>query len=87
MTDVPKTPLSPKVIASTVAALLAPAAIAILGYLQSDEGRTVFVSWPPVLVVALMALLPALATFLAGYFKADPLRYHPTPEPLPPVDA
>lgn len=43
MTDpAPRAPVNPKVIFATIAAILLPAFLAVLGYLQTDEGKTLF---------------------------------------------
>lgn len=68
------TPISPKVIVSTIAAVAAPAILAGIAYVQTADGATLFAKLPPVLVVMIFAALTGVATLLGGYMKADPLR-------------
>lgn len=87
MSTTPSTPISPKVIVAGVVALLVPATLSILGYLQTAPGQTLLGSLPPPVAVLLTAIIPAVAVFLSSYAKSDPLRYHPAVEPAqPPAD-
>jgi hypothetical protein len=71
--------ISPKVILSTAAAILASAALASLQYLLTPEGQELFAALPPVVVVGLTALITGTVTALAGYLKTDPTR-QPVPD-------
>lgn len=66
--------ISPKVIASAIAAFLVPVIIGTLQYLLTPQGFTAFNGWPPALVVGLPALITGLITGLSGYVKNDPAR-------------
>lgn len=69
----PKTKISPKVVASTVAAFLIPTVIILIDYLLG-EGRGIFAGWHPVLQLAIFSLLTSLGTLVAGFVKRDGLR-------------
>jgi hypothetical protein len=87
--NAPATPLSPKVVAFAVAGFSTPVVLAILGtvldYLATGPGRTwlddLLSNTPPLVPVLVFALISALSGAIAGYVKADPLRYHPDAEP------
>ena len=66
--------ISPKVVASTVAAFATLAALAALNYLVTPDGQQLFASLPPALSGLVVAVATALATALAGYVKADRAR-------------
>lgn len=75
----PKDKISPKVIAATVAAVLVPGILASLSYVGAHQ-QELFGGLPPVVVVAIAAILPGLATFVSSYAKNDPLRKPVTTE-------
>jgi hypothetical protein len=68
----PPNPVSPKVVVSTLVSLGASLLLAILNAVQANPD--LLGSVPPVLQFLLLAIIPPLVTFLAGYAKADPLR-------------
>ena len=70
----PKTPVSAKVIATTIAGFLAPAVLLIAQYLLTDDGQTYFSGWPPLAVISVTALLTSAVVFVSGYIKRDPIR-------------
>ena len=65
---------SPKVVFATLAAVLVQAIVDTLVFLTGPGGGSIYANWPPVLVVAVQAVLPALAALLAGWVKNDPAR-------------
>lgn len=72
------TPISPKVVAATVWAFVAPlllaALLALVSYLMTDDGRALFAAVPTWVQVPLLAFISALSAALAGYRKRDALR-------------
>lgn len=72
------TPISPKVVAATAWAFVAPlllaAVVALVSYLLTDDGRALFGSLPTWVQVPLFAFVSALSAALGGYRKADVLR-------------
>lgn len=69
----PKTPPSPKVVFSAVAAFLAPTIIIILDYLIG-EGRGIFANLPVIAQIAIFSLITSAAAFVSGYIKRDAIR-------------
>ena len=65
---------SPKVVFATLGAIVLQAAADLIVFLTGPEGSSLYASWPPILVVAFSAVLPAAGAFIAGYLKADPAR-------------
>lgn len=65
----PSTIISPKVIASTLAAFLAPVLVALLDAVTLDL-LTPLGTWAPVVLAGIAALSAAVA----GWAKRDPLR-------------
>jgi hypothetical protein len=70
--DPPTSPTSPKVWAATIGSLLASMALGLVVAIQASP--EVLGGLPPVLVFAIVAVLPGLATFLGGYAKRDRTR-------------
>lgn len=68
-------PISPKVIVSTLATVVATAAMAGLLYLPTTEGQALLESLPPIVQVMILAGAAAAAAFIGGYLKGDPLRH------------
>jgi hypothetical protein len=69
----PKTPVSPKVVISTVLAFVAPALVAALSYI-ADNGVSIIGIENPILGTLVIALISSAVTFLGGYLKRDPIR-------------
>jgi hypothetical protein len=71
-------PISPKVIVSTIAALLVPilltGILAGLDFLVSPEGAGMLATLPPIAQVMILAAAASAGAAVAGYLKADPLR-------------
>lgn len=75
-TSPPPSPISPKVIASTIATLAVSLLVAILTQVANDPAALARIldavpDWARFIIVA---CLPTLVTFLAGYVKRDPTR-------------
>jgi len=66
------TRVSPKVVISTVLALIVPGVIAGLSYIQ--DNFAVLGIDNPILGTAVLALIPGLLVFFGGYLKRDPAR-------------
>ena len=64
--------VSPKVIVSTLLALIVPGVIAVVTYVGANQD--VLGINNPVLGVLVTALVPGILTFLGGYLKNDPAR-------------
>jgi hypothetical protein len=78
---------SPKVIAATVGGVVVQAVVDVIAFLAAD-GQSLYANWPPVLVVAFSAVLPAVAALLSGLLKPDPARLtsaNPTPRAIQPA--
>lgn len=71
-TDADPSKISPKVIVSTLIALVVPGLIAVVQYVGLHQEVLGFDN--PVLGVLVQALIPGILTFLGGYLKADPAR-------------
>lgn len=71
-------PISPKTIAAGIGALLLPVllagVLAGLGYLLTDEGRTLLAGLPVIVQVIILAAASSLGAALAAYKVRDPLR-------------
>jgi hypothetical protein len=72
MSAVVPTPISPKVIVATVAAVVVPALLAVGTYVLANQD--VLGINNPVLGVFVVALITGGVTFLSSYAKRDPLR-------------
>lgn len=70
--DPPTSPTSPKVWAATIGSLLASMLLGLVVAIQAAP--EVLGGLHPLLVFAIVATLPGLATFLAGYAKRDRTR-------------
>lgn len=70
----PRTPVSPKVIAATIAAFLAPALYLTIGYLTTDEGKQIYAGLHPVLRIFIGGVISSAAVALSSYVKRDRLR-------------
>lgn len=68
----PKSTVSPKVWAATVASLGAALLAAVITAVLEDPSRLQFL--PPWAQFLLVATLPTLAAFVGGYVKRDPIR-------------
>lgn len=66
---------SPKVVFATLGAVAVQAIVDVIVYLTGPDAGGLYASWPPIAVVALQAVLPALAAGLLGWLKVDPARY------------
>lgn len=72
MTPTTTTPISPKVILSTVGSLLAGVLLAVL--LAVQDGSIDLAGLPTWLSALITIALPTIVTFVTGYAKRDPLR-------------
>lgn len=74
--DPPTSPTSPKVWASTLATLGLSLVVAVLTAVVGDPAtlQQVLDAVPPLLRFIIVAALPTLVTFLAGYVKRDRTR-------------
>lgn len=74
----PATKTSPKVVAAQAWAFIAPvllaAAMALVSWLLTDDGRTVFRELPVWAQVPIFAAVASLAARLGGYLQRDGLR-------------
>ena len=80
---------SPKVLFGVGAGIAAQAVVDLIAFLATPEGQSLYTSWPPVLVVAFSAVLPAAVSLVSGYLVPDPARVTPTnphPDPIEPVN-
>ena len=71
-------PISPKVVISTVLALVVPGIIAVVTYVGANQD--VLGINNAVLGVLITALIPGVLTFLGGFLTVDPLRRTATGE-------
>jgi hypothetical protein len=71
--------ISPKVIASTAASFAITVVLAMLNYLITPEGRTLFAALPHWLTILALAFIIGLTAGVAGYAKADPARTYADP--------
>lgn len=74
--DPPTSPTSPKVLAATIGTLLASLVLAVLTSLVNDPQalQAVQDALPAWLRFVIVAALPTLVTFVAGYVKRDRTR-------------
>lgn len=76
---------SPKVLVGVGTGIVAQAVVDLIAFLSAPEGQTLYTNWPPILVVAFSAVLPAIAAFAGGYVVTDPARVtpkNPHPDPI-----
>lgn len=69
-----KTPVSPKVIAAALVPLVVPAILAMLAYLQTNDGQSLLGSLPVLAVIGINALGTTIAAALSGWLVKDRLR-------------
>lgn len=75
MTTHPSAPVETKVTAASLGSLGAGIALAVLMAVMTPDGQAYLAGMPPVVVYLLVAALPPIMSFLAGFAAPHTARY------------